>query len=1458
MSNQANSPHHGDSLIFEIIIVGAGPAGLSAAARARVLGVSYVLLEADPQHRFETIFQYQKGRHITAEPGSLPSRSELKFTACNREELLDNWNLQLTKLDIQINYGKRVNRILRDERTGLFTVHSEDGSEFVGKTVVLGIGLQKNNSKLDIPGDNHPRVQYTLEDPEAFSGEKIVVVGGGDSGIEDALELAKQNTVYLINRDEEFIFCSDANLSLINAAEEDGKIVIFHNANPVNIADRTGDLPIDFVFNGNNNETIIPCHRVIARLGATPPRSLLESFGINFPQLRATSFPVLSESYESNVPNLYIVGALSGYPLIKQALDQGYEVVQAIVGKPVEPADEPLLREKFNSWKPGMAVSNVIDLIRATVPLFIDLSKSTLRELIVNSTLLTPVAGSIIFKKFDYTTTFFSILEGTVDIEIMDADGQLRIITMEKGAYFGEMGLISGRRRTATVRAGPGCVLLGTPRRLMLQLIATEEDVRKQIDLGFIRHALSNYLALPLAPQVVDKIISDGVENRHYNANEILFKEGDAPDGLYLIRRGSVVVSITEEGQERILAYVSAGGYIGEMALLKNEPRSATVTAKMTTEVLVLNGAGVQRQLAMHPSWHEAIAENAFARADSNLLESYDIVIVGSGPAGLSAAARAKVMGVRHVLLEADPSHAADTVFNYQKGKHVMAEPGILPLRSDIGFAPDKREVVLTTWNEGLTNLGVNIEFGKRVNAISRDDRSGLFTVRSEDGSTYVSKAVILAIGMQGNIRKLDIPGANHPLVQYTLADPDAFSGETIIVIGAGDSGIENALGLVNQNTVCLMHRGEEMVLCKEANRTLINAAEKSGKVKIFYSANAVKIEDRVGGGIGESDPPLNFVFNGKDGEAIIPCHRIIARLGATPPRKLMESFGITFPNSSPTSVPVLSETYESNVPNLYVIGSLGGYRLIKQAMNQGYEVVQSIIGKPVTYQAFEVAQTVTGTAVEPVDEPLLREKFKAWKPGVPVSDVIDLLMKIVPLFGGISKLQLRDFMLGSTLLMPPAGSIILKKFDYTNTFFSILNGEVEVEVEGDYGQPKMITLEKGMYFGEMGLISGRRRSATVRAGKSGEPCVVLETPRRSILALMEAVEDVRKQIDAVFIRNAINNFLGPMIPQEAVDALVVDDVEMRRYNANEILFKEGDQADGLYLIRRGSVTVSKVIADDIKRILPHEGKERILAYVPAGHYVGEIALLSDAPRSATVTATVMTEVLVLSAESVKRQLAAFPLWRKSIDEKVFSRIHSNVILERSAGRETDLMRFLLGQGIGEASDVLLIDESLCVQCNNCETACAETHDGTSRLKREIGPSFANVHLPMACRHCETPLCMKDCPPDAISRSEQGEVFISDACIGCGNCERNCPYDVIQMAPQKPPKTGGGLVWTLFGLGAAPGQRQPDYDPDVPQKAVKCDLCKGLESGPACVRACPTGAAIRISPERYFKRSKVR
>jgi CRP-like cAMP-binding protein/thioredoxin reductase/Fe-S-cluster-containing hydrogenase component 2 len=795
-------------------------------------------------------------------------------------------------------------------------------------------------------------------------------------------------------------------------------------------------------------------------------------------------------------------------------------------------------------------------------------------------------------------------------------------------------------------------------------------------------------------------------------------------------------------------------------------------------------------------------------------MQWYAVGIVGSGPAGLSAAAHAAELGVPHILFEAE-GHPSNTIHKYQKGKHVMAEPQVLPLRSEMSFAAGTREAILGTWAEQLKKQKVNIRYNAEVTGISGTDRN--FEVRTRDGQLFLCRKVILAIGLQGNLRKIGVPGEDLAGVQYQLDDPGEYQDETIVVIGAGDAAIENALALAEQNRVILINRNEEFARCKEGNLTLVLSAIKDGRIECRYGSSPAKVE-RTG-----ADPPLALAMKTPAGPDTIECHRVIARLGAIPPRKLVEGFGVQFPNADPTSVPALSDTYESNVKGLYIIGALGGYPLIKQAMNQGYEAVEFALGRKVL----------------PADEPLLEKKFAGFSRTESVSAVIDHIQANVPLLAGINRLQLREFMLESELLVPDQGDIIFKRNDYTNSFFMIVGGEVEVEVTEGAGHKGWFPLTQGQFFGELGLISGRRRSSTVRAGRN---CVLIESPRRAMLKLVASVEAVRREIDSVFMKRAVRTYLAPMLPEAELTELMTDGVGVKRYGGDEVLFKEGDPSDGLYLIRRGSVMITRHIA----------GREVVLSYLSAGNYVGEMALLSDSPRSATVKAAVTTEAVVLNAATFKRVLGRNPKWREEMETRFLDRMRINAQME-AAPDPGNIISFLLQQGVGEATDVLLIDESLCVRCDNCEKACADVHDGTSRLDREAGPTFAQIHVPTSCRHCEHPHCMKDCPPDAIHRSANGEVFIRDTCIGCGNCERNCPYGVIQLAPVDTKRSRPSLwSWLVLGVGAEPGMEPKPKGKDIPKKAVKCDMCKDLAGGAACVRACPTGAAIRVSPEHFL------
>jgi Fe-S-cluster-containing hydrogenase component 2 len=113
---------------------------------------------------------------------------------------------------------------------------------------------------------------------------------------------------------------------------------------------------------------------------------------------------------------------------------------------------------------------------------------------------------------------------------------------------------------------------------------------------------------------------------------------------------------------------------------------------------------------------------------------------------------------------------------------------------------------------------------------------------------------------------------------------------------------------------------------------------------------------------------------------------------------------------------------------------------------------------------------------------------------------------------------------------------------------------------------------------------------------------------------------------------------------------------------------------------------------------------------------------------------------------------------------------------------------------------------------------------------------------------------MADCPPNALQRDAGGAVYVDDTCIGCGNCARNCPYDAITMSAL-PAKKGGLMSWLLFGGKFGPGEAEkPKKSKENKEMSRKCDLCRDVDGGPSCVRACPTGAVIRVSPEELFSR----
>ncbi len=803
----------------------------------------------------------------------------------------------------------------------------------------------------------------------------------------------------------------------------------------------------------------------------------------------------------------------------------------------------------------------------------------------------------------------------------------------------------------------------------------------------------------------------------------------------------------------------------------------------------------------------------------------YRVAIVGSGPAGLSAAARAASLGMKHVLLE-KTDHLSDTIYKYQKGKHVMATPSNLVLRSDLEFDAGKRETILGTWDRESAEQKINVQYNAEVVGI--EGEQGNFTIKLKSGESIIAAAIVLAIGTQGNPNKLRTPGADMPHIQYQLDDPGEYFDEHITVVGSGDAGIENALGLAaddaQRNVVTILNRRADFARAKAANVALLEEAERDGRISVRRETSPAEVRES------------EMVLETRDGQETIRCDRIIARTGSQPPRKFVEEIGIEFTSEDRSAFPKLSPAFETTKPGIHVIGALAGYPLIKHCMNQGYDVIEFLNGN---------------SELKPADEPILAKNFADLPGNRSVDEWLTVFGSNVEILNDLSPLQLRELMLDSDAQAFAPGEAVFQRNEPGSSMFAIAEGSVAVEVSPD--DPSItVPIEQGSIFGEVGLISGRRRGATIRAA---EPLVAIELSRTAALKLLATSPGAARVVNRISIERQLLQMFGSGLTKQDVASLV-DSAEVMEVRAGETIIEEGADDKDVFIVRRGSMIVEKAIG----------GRPVFLSYLPAGSYFGEMAIVDGQPRSASIKASIKSEVIRLPGEGFLALLDKNPELRQRALGDMKNRREVNAFVESrkdTFGSAVDMYsetaQFLVDNGIGEATDVLLIDEKLCIGCDNCEKACADSHEGLSRLDREAGRTYAHLHVPTSCRHCEHPHCMADCPPNAIQRGPDGEVFIDETCIGCGNCVRNCPYDVIRL-DAKPPKKPSLLQWMLLGLGPGPGEAPYSWRKKESEKqqteqaklAIKCDMCAGIDGGPACVRACPTGAAIRVAPEKFL------
>jgi Fe-S-cluster-containing hydrogenase component 2 len=295
--------------------------------------------------------------------------------------------------------------------------------------------------------------------------------------------------------------------------------------------------------------------------------------------------------------------------------------------------------------------------------------------------------------------------------------------------------------------------------------------------------------------------------------------------------------------------------------------------------------------------------------------------------------------------------------------------------------------------------------------------------------------------------------------------------------------------------------------------------------------------------------------------------------------------------------------------------------------------------------------------------------------------------------------------------------------------------------------------------------------------------------------------------------------------------------VQLIRVHPGQVIFRQGDKADHFYMVRIGFVKVSQ----------RRPGGDAVLNYVGPGGYFGEIGLLSDLPelreltasgvRTATCSALDHVDLVRITGDDFRELLSQFPEMRRQFVTAARQRLEQNE-QERMQVEHVALAEFL-SQGLQNAQSLLVLDLQKCTRCDECTKACADAHDGVTRLIRE-GLRFDKYLVASSCRSCLDPYCLVGCPVGSIRRVGSKEIVIEDWCIGCGKCAVNCPYGNINMH---------GFMTDEQALDPLTGRKAVV----VRQKATSCDLCRNLDGQPSCVYACPHDAAHRMTGQELLE-----
>lgn len=435
----------------------------------------------------------------------------------------------------------------------------------------------------------------------------------------------------------------------------------------------------------------------------------------------------------------------------------------------------------------------------------------------------------------------------------------------------------------------------------------------------------------------------------------------------------------------------------------------------------------------------------------------------------------------------------------------------------------------------------------------------------------------------------------------------------------------------------------------------------------------------------------------------------------------------------------------------------------------------------------------------------------------------------------------------------PTRGERLVREGDYGNSLFAVMSGSVSrvtSEATVSPGETVTVSLGAGEMFGETAALTRSPRTGTVVVEDDGTELVELRW--QGVLELRRWSRSFRNHIDGRYREKSLASYLRHSvlfrhlnevhrleIAQQARFETYGDTEWFQRFRRTSesvgkarqrepLIAEEGHFLDGILIIRAG-------FARESRRL---DQGERTIGFLGSDDVFGLEELMDfragkgDGRLRGSLRAIGYVDILNVPGELLTaRVLPTLPMDAlRQVAGKMRRHDVGHSLLSMDT-RNQALLEFLIDHRLINGTAAMVIDQNLCVHCDDCVRACALTHGGQSRFHRR-GHRLGAFMVAQSCMHCADPVCLIGCPTGAIHRGlESGHVMIDDAtCIGCEICAQACPYGNIRMAEVR--DRGGFAV-----VG----------DDHLPiQKAIKCDLCTGRTGGPACVAACPHAALKRV------------